>query len=207
MRPRAAAQRSWAGFHGSLFPEGRGLRAAPPSARPSPRGTRGLAARLLRSEEAGRRSKPSACACLKHREQRAIPQSEQPQPLTLPRLRATTVFPAWRANAGCSPSRAMLSAATWATERPCSLCRYALHCLCNPSRLLSCGSAGSLLGLFRLMTLALCRQPWVPIAPWARCGQILVHAGRGRGVPCIAYSGVMQVARNPLPGCGAHGSP
>lgn len=63
-RPRAAAQkRSHAGVHKSLFPEGRGLRSAPPSARPSPRGTRGLAAGRLRSEEAGSASKHSACAC------------------------------------------------------------------------------------------------------------------------------------------------
>lgn len=162
---------SCAGFHRSRCPEGRGLREAPPSARPSQRGTRGLAASLLRSEEAGSASKPSDCACLKRSEQKPSERPEQPQPVTPPRPRATTAFPAWRANAGCSPSRAMLSVATWVTERPCSLCRYALHCLCNRAGLLTCGSTGSLRGLFRLMTLAPCGHPF---------GSLL-SAGRAEG--------------------------
>jgi hypothetical protein len=52
--------------------------------------------------------------------------SERPSRGTQRRPCAAAASPAWR-SAGCSPSRATSSEATWATGRPRSRCRYALR--------------------------------------------------------------------------------
>lgn len=100
-----------------------------PRPRPAPaqRGTRGFLA-ALRSEGGGLSSEPSACADPGRggaEPERGRSRAERAAETLTPRPRAAAAGPAWRRSAGCSPFRATSSAATWATGRPRSRCRYA----------------------------------------------------------------------------------
>lgn len=152
-----------------------------PPARPAQRGPRGFPA-ALRSEGGGLSSKPSACA--ERGRGRAQPErgGSRAERIGAParggdadpaRPRAAPAGQAWSRSAGCSPSRATSSAATWATERQRSRCRYAYVTQRCP-RARPCGPAE---GWPQPDCVTLARPPGRPRGPPRERG--LAEAGAG----------------------------